>query len=290
MDWSALPPLNALRAFAAVAELRSLSRAGQALNVTHAAISQQIHNLETHLGVRLVMRKGRGMALTPHGVNLADTLHSSFADISMAAEAISKSEALRPLQVSMTQMFAVGFLMPKIASFCDAHPDIELKLDPTIKAVELTPGGVDIAIRYGTGNWPGLEAELLLPGCLTVVAAKSLIGDRILTSPTELIDYPILQELDSTEFSDWLDSQHVAPKPDRKVVHMPGNLLLDSLRRGDGIVATIPRFIEEDLKTGELIVLFDAPIPGIGYYIVTRPGIQRAPLQTFIKWLRTIGE
>ncbi len=288
MDWSALPPLNALRAFAAVAELRSLTRAGDALNVTHSAVRQQIQNLEAHLGLRLVSRKGRGMTLTEQGAALSVTLNAAFADISMAVEALSDAEAIRPLQVSMTQMFAVGILMPHLASFCDAHPDIELKLNPTIEAVELAPGGVDVAIRFGTGQWPGLQTEMLMPCCLTVVAAKSLIGDRVFTDPTELVDYPLLQELDSDEFADWLDSQGVAPTPKRKVVHMPGNLLLDALRRGDGIVATVPQFIEADLEGGNLVILFDDPIPNIGYYIVTRPGIQRAPLQTFIRWLKTV--
>lgn len=288
MDWSNLPPLNALRAFSAVAEHQSLTKAGNALNVTHAAVSQQIRNLEKHLGAQLVQRNGRGVALTPQGLELADTLQQSFADIAMSVETLSASNIIRPLQISMTPMFASGFLLPRLASFSAAHPDIELMLDPQIATVDLNPGGTDMAIRFGTGNWPGLEAELLMPGCLTVVAAKSLIGTQKLTNPAQLLDYPILQELASTEFADWLESRGVPAEAKRNVIHMPGNMLLDGLRRGDGICATVPIFIHDELKSGDLVILFEDPIPNIGYYIVTRPGVQRPPLRSFINWLVTI--
>ncbi|SLN29882.1 HTH-type transcriptional activator AmpR [Roseovarius litorisediminis] len=290
MKWADLPPLNALRAFAAVAETLNLSHAAKVLNVTHPAISRQIRNLEEHLGTQLVLRKGRGVTLTSQGAALAVTLNASFANISSAIEALGKAEASRSLQVSMTPMFATGFLMPRITEFCTRHPEIELMLNPQIEVVELAPGGIDMTIRYGTGKWKGLQSELLFLGCLTVVASRSLIGKRKITEPSELLEYPLLQEFGSEEFANWFEKRGVDKTIRRNVVHMPGNMLLEGARHGDGIVATVPRFIESELRSGELVELFRDPIPGIGYYIVTRPGVRRKPLQDFITWLHAISK
>ena len=238
MDWLDIPPLNALRAFAAVAETRSLTKAAEALNVTRPAISQQIRNLESHLNEPLLVRGRRGVILTSRGETLA-------------------------------------------------HPGIELMLNPTCEFIDPTPGGIDMAIRYGTGDWPGVESELLFVGCFAVVAATSLIGDREFTEPSQIMDYPLLLELGYKEFTDWMTAQGLNVAEHENVTRMPGNLLLDGLRRGEGIVATVPRFIEHDIKAGRVRVLF-TDRENAGYYLLTRLGVQRPPLRTFIRWLKSI--
>lgn len=285
MNWRKLPSLTSLRAFAAAAEHRNLTRAAEALNVTHSAVSQQIRALERNLEIRLVTRNQHGISLTSQGEFLSDGLLKAFASIAALTENLSEAEAARPLLVSVTPMFASAFLMPRLSAFIEAHPEIELNLDSTIEAVDLKPGGVDMAIRYGTGQWPGLESRLLLPGCLTVVASRELIGNRVFTSPAEIMDYPLLQEHSSVEFDLWLEKVGVSPRLKRKVVRMPGNMLLDGIRRGDGIGATVPAFIAEELRTGRLVALFDDPIPGIGYYLVTLSGTGRSTLKLFSRWL-----
>lgn len=124
MNWSKLPPLNALRAFAATAELRSLSRAAEALNVTRPAISQQIRALEAHFGARLLLRQRRGVALTAQGHALAKTLLAAFSEIAAAAERLSEAETVRELHVTTTPMFASSFLVPKLAAFREEHPGV----------------------------------------------------------------------------------------------------------------------------------------------------------------------
>jgi len=289
MNWRNLAPLTALRAFAVAAEHRSLTKAGAALNVTHAAISQQIRILERHIGTSLVTRNRRGITLTPQGEYLAQGLRRAFTDINLLVETLTAADAARPILVSATPMFASAVLMPRLASFMAAHTDIELNLQSTIEAVELAPGGVDMAIRYGTGAWQNLETELLLPGCLTVVAARKLVGERVFSEPGELLEYPLLQEHASVEFDLWLEKVGVPASAKRKAVRVPGNMLLDGIRRGDGIGATVRAFIADELKSGELVALFDDPIADIGYYIVTLPGAQRPPLRTFIRWLKGVA-
>ncbi len=286
MKWRNLPPLTALRAFAATAEHRNVSHAAAALNVTHSAVSQQIRHLEQHLGVRLIIRNRRGITLTQQGEYLAQGLAPAFAAMADLTEALGQAEAARPLLVSVTPMFASAFLVPRLADFMQTHPEVELNLDSTIEAVALDAGGVDMAIRYGTGDWPGLEVELLLPGCLTVVAVPELANRVPIRAPVDLLQLPILQEHASIEFDSWLRKVGVPDDLPRKVVRLPGNMLLDGVRRGDGIGATAPPFIVDDLRSGALVPLFDDPIPGVGYYLVTRKGPQRTALKTFVHWLK----
>lgn len=160
MNFGALPPLTSLKAFAAVAETGSLSAAGRMLNVTHVAVGQQIRSLEDHLGHSLVVREGRGVVLTEEGRLLAQGVRQAFVQLQDTVEALSKSAAGRPLHITMTPAFAVSWLMPRISEFRREHPDLELMLNPTAAVVEMQPGGVDVAIRFGNGKWPGLDAEM----------------------------------------------------------------------------------------------------------------------------------
>ena len=148
MDWSKLPSLNSLRAFAAVAETESYSKAGTQLNVTHAAVSQQVKSLETYLGVPLVVRDGRGITLTAEGKALARDLDIGFAAIRNGIDSLTGADALRPVQVTMSPAFAVKWLMPRIVDFQCRYPDITLLLNPTGYFVDMKPGGMDVAIRY----------------------------------------------------------------------------------------------------------------------------------------------
>lgn len=286
VDWHTLPSLNALRAFAALAETGSFTAAGDALNVSHAAVSQQVRGLEDRLGTRLVRREGRGVRLTADGERLAASLETAFLGIRRAVDELTGADATRPLQVTMTPSFAVSWLMPRISEFRHRHPDVELMLNPTAEVVELAPGGVDVAIRFGSGGWPGLDAELLLDTSFVVVAARALLGDRDITRPEETLDFPWLQELGTDEISLWLRRQGVVTPKTENVTHLPGYMVLEGLRAGEGITATARAFVERDVAEGRLVVLFEDPRPGTGYFIVTRPGVMRPPLKAFVAWLR----
>ncbi|MTH97549.1 LysR family transcriptional regulator [Roseibium sp. RKSG952] len=288
MKWRDIPSLSSLRAFCAVAQTRSYSTAGRALNVTHAAVSQQVRALESHFGFPLVVREGRGIALTPEGQILFEGVHEGFARILSSVEQLSDDREARPLNVTATPTFAVSWLMPRISEFRMMHPDIELMLNTTAEVVSLEPGGVDLAIRYGGGEWPGLDAELLLKTNYVVVGATSLVGDVEVREPEDLLQFPWLQEAGTNEIAMWLEKQGVIPTGKLSVSHLPGYMVLDGLRRGDGICAASREFVAGELEAGHLKVLFeDLRGEGSGYYIVTRPGVQRAPVKTFVSWLRS---
>ncbi len=286
MDWQTLPSLNSLRAFAAVAEHHGFSQAGRALNVSHAAVSQQVRALEQRLGTGLVLREGRGLALTPAGARLARSLDTAFGEIALAVDALTGADAERPLQITCTPSFAASWLMPRIADFRQRHPEVELMINPTPALVDLTPGGVDVALRYGTGDWPGLAVEPIFPSDIAVVASRARVGDRRIDDPAALLDYPWFQESGTSEVSTWLKTHGVTPDRRVAMTHLPGHLALEATRRGEGISAVASVFVADDVAAGRLIVLFQDSQPGAGYHIVTRGGVMRAPLKAFVAWLR----
>lgn len=285
MDWSDLPSLNALRAFAAVAQEGSFSQAGTALNVSHAAVSQQIKALEARLGVTLVVREGRGIALTAEGEALARDLARGFAAILEGVEALTGVDTTRPVQVTMSPAFAVSWLMPRIMDFQHQHPGITLMLNPTGEVMGLTPGGIDMAIRFGDGRWPGMDVTPLLLPDMVVVAARELIGTREIADPAILVDLPWLQELGTDEIAQWMGRQGITPKGPLMITHMPGNLIMEAVRRGDGLTYTARCFVDKEVRSGQLVELSSENDTG-GYYIVTRPGVLRAPVRAFVSWLK----
>ncbi len=285
MNWRNLPPLSALRAFAAFAETRNIVAAGEALGVSHAAISQQLRGLEGHLDVPLLDRSGRSLELTSAGQRLAQALQSGFSGMIDAVEEITGQLEARPIHVSVTPTFAASWLMPRLSKFRAAHPDVDLMIDPSANVVALGADGIDIAIRYGSGPWPGTESEMLLQSPMVVVAAPSLVGERPITDLNELADFPWLEEFGTSESTRWFRRFGVQGMA-RGLMQVPGNLMLDGARDGQGVAVTVREFVARDIAAGRLRVLHTEETPDSGYHIVTRPGVLRKSVKDFVSWLR----
>lgn len=285
MDWRKLPSLNALKAFSALAEAGSYSRAGEFLNVTHAAVMQQVKALETHFGQQLVSRSGRKTELTEEGQNLARELRVGFRRILDGVETLTDVQNTRPIQVTMSPAFAVSWLMPRIADFQSRHPDVMLLLNPSGRLIDLVPGGMDVAIRYSRIENLPEGADVLIKVDLVVVGTPAVVESVAISGPGDLIHLPWLQELGTSEVAEWLARRGV--KLDRPIMisHMPGNLILDTVKRGDGITYTVRQWIEEDLRSGDLVALFPEVQVG-AFYIHTLTGEQRRSVKVFIKWLK----
>jgi len=285
MDWSGLPSFASLRAFAALAETGSYSQAGRSLNVTHSAVVQQVRSLEEWMGVALVVREGRKVKLTPEGESLARDLALGFTAIRRGIETLTHADSQRPVQISMSPAFAVSWLMPRLLDFQRRHPDIMLLLNPTAELVELKPGGIDVAIRYADRRRAKESDEIVLLADMVVVAAPSLLVGRRITEAAHLAGLPWLQELGTNEVADWMARRGVRPDRPLMISHMPGNLIMEAVRRGDGITYTARPFVDGEIRAGRLIEIFSEPEFGI-YHIRTRPGVLRHPVKVFIQWLK----
>lgn len=286
MDWLRMPSLPALRAFAALAQSGSVSRAGALLNVTHAAISQQIRQLEGHMGTPLVARQGRGVMLTPEGTQLAQVLLPALETIYQKVEEMTDGDETRPLQVAAAPLFTINWLMPRLDAFRQQHPDIEVLLNPTSEQVDLRPAGIDMAIRYGAGTWPALEATLLLPSDLVLVGAPEAVAGRDITGPADLVDLNWLQETGANETAIWLDVHGITAAKGPKITSLPGAQLMDALLDGEGIALISRAMVRRALDEGKLQILFTTDNETLGYYTVSRPGVQRKALSTFSTWLQ----
>lgn len=283
-----LPSFTALRAFEAAARTGSFSAAGRELNVTHAAVAQQVRALESELDVPLAYREGRGLALTGEGAKLAQALTDSFKAIGTALSEITSEEEDRPLRLTITPSFASKWLMPRLGKFWRLHPEIALTLDPDDRLRDLNREGFDLAIRYGKGGWPGAEAEMFLPTEDVIVAAPSLVGNRDRLSIEEMQDMPWITEAGWPEQMAWLRS--IGIDPDRlDATEMPTEELANlAAREGLGLFVELTALAAADLKAGRLRTVYTPPREGdVGYWIVTRQGPRKPALKTFIRWLKS---
>src|SRR6202043_3010005 len=174
-----LPPLSALRAFEAAARLKSFSRAADELSVTPAAISHQIHALEQDLGVSLFRRLNRPVELTASARVLLPGLTDAFAGIQASVRRLRAHNDTGTLTVTASPSFAAKWLVLRLHRFQEQCPQIDVRISATDDVVDLSKGDFDIAIRYGTGNYPGLAIELLLknevfPACSPQLLAAGL--------------------------------------------------------------------------------------------------------------------
>lgn len=286
IDWRDLPPLSALRAFAAVAELGGFSQAARALNVTHAAVAQQVRALEGMLDTPLVARDGRGMALTAEGQQLAQSLGDGFGTIAAGVAALKAGGSDRPVRITLTASFATQWLMPRLKDFWDQHPDIALSLHPDPRVSDLKRDGMDLGIRYGNGDWPGVASRFLAPARMAIAAAPALLDGRTTLTLPEMQDMEWILARDWPEQENYLSSLGLDPAALSRTDFVNEELSLAAARQGLGLVVESLALMEDDLEEGRLILLHDSKDHLPAYFIVTAPGPQRAATRAFIKWLQ----
>lgn len=287
MDWRDIPSLAALRAFEAAARAGSFSAAARELNVTHAAIAQHVRALEARLGTSLLVRAGRGVMMTDAGRILADALAEGFAHIAGGVRAVTEDVAGRPLAITVTPSFAERWLMPRLAGFWAAHPEIQVSVSPSAAMVDLRREGFELGIRYGRGGWPGLESEQLIETDYTVVAAPSLLNGWMPDGLDDLRDLPWLFELFHLEARRWVAAHGLDLQACMVKEVATFGMLLPALRAGAGVAVVPSALITDDIASGQLIAVWRERHPGLGYHIIYPPGVLSARARLFRKWLRT---
>ena len=287
INWRSLPSLTALRAFAATAEAHGFSQAARALNVTHTAVAQQVRALEQELGHPLVQRDGRGVSLTPEGEQLYAALSEGFAALQRGVEALRDGAVDRPVKVTLTASFAAQWLMPRLKDFWDRHPDIGLSLHPEPRIVDLHREGMDLGIRYGNGDWPGVEATYLAPARLVVAGAPSLLGGRTTLTAEEMrgIDWVLARNW--PEQDSFLRQLGLEPQMLSRTDVSGEELAIEAARQGLGLVVESEALVEAEVREGRLRVVQESRARLPAYFMVTLPGPQRAAARAFLKWLKS---
>jgi LysR family glycine cleavage system transcriptional activator len=287
-----LPSLNGLRAFEASARHLSFTLAAAELNVTQAAISHQIKRLEEQLNVQLFVRRNRALLLTRAAQDYLPAVRAAFDDLRRATERLVRPERQRVLTVSTMSSLAAKWLVPRLTPFHEAHPDIEVRLSTTMREVDFRTEGIDLGIRYGKGEWPGLRSHWLMRDSWFPVCSPALLtGDRPLRSPADLAGHTLIHVEHYREaWALWLEA---AGGPVELAVRrgLTFDLVMVALQAaidGAGVALAGTSFVEIDLAAGRLVAPFELALPHEegGFYIVAPEETADQPaIATFRDWL-----
>ena len=278
-------PLNALRAFEVSARHLSFTRAAIELNVTQTAVSAQVKNLEDRLGTPLFRRLPRGLALTDEGQALLPMLAESFRRIGAVLGQFRGGRYREPLTVAAVGTFAVGWLMPRLAAFHEAHPFIDLRLLTNNNRVDLAGEGLDYAIRFGDGAWHGTEADALLEAPLSPVCAPALA--RRLREPADLLGETLLRSYRSDEWALWFAA---AGMPADAVLRGPvfdsSLTMAAAAMQGAGVALLPVAMVAGDLRQERLVQPFAVEVPTGRYWLTRLKSRAMTPtMEAFRAWL-----
>ena len=262
-----LPPLNGLRAFEAAARHLSFARAAEELAVTPAAISQQVRALEDHAGVKLFRRRTRAVELTEAGRAALPAVAGGLDALAEGYATLRKHEETGPITISVAPSFGAKWLVPRVEAFHAAHPDFEIRIDATEKIVDLQRADVDLAIRYGSGDYPGLASERLISEAAFPVCSPALLdGPHPLRRPEDLAHHTLLhvqwrmQGATSPNWRMWLRAAGLG-----HIDHERGpRFSIDSLAMqtaidGHGVALAMHSLVAPDLAAGRLVMPFGPP-------------------------------
>jgi LysR family transcriptional regulator, glycine cleavage system transcriptional activator len=270
-----LPSLNALRAFEASARHLSFKEAGRELHVTPGAISQQIKGLEEELGVPLFQRLTRSIVLTAEGQALRPKVVQAFQLLAAAVEGVRPAERPAFLTVSTFPSFAAKWLVPRLGRFSALHPGIDVRISSTPGLVDFHREAVDLAVRQGKGDWPGLRSVLLFNAELFPVASPALVdGPHPLREPADLRHHVLLHSnRGDAEWRLWLGAQSVpGVDPSRGPRFSDDALALEAAIEGQGVAISRDILVAGDLAAGRLVRPFAQSLPDLfGCYVVCPP-------------------
>jgi LysR family glycine cleavage system transcriptional activator len=285
-----LPSLPALRLFEAAARHLSFTKAARELNVTQAAVSHQVRALEEQLGVKLFRRSTRRLGLTREGQRLQPAASEAFQILGRALAEIGRGEHL--LSITTTPSFGARWLAPRLGRFAERHREIELSIRHTQAVLDLAREGLDLAIRWGKGRWPGVESELIGPASRIVVATPRYVRRLKLKEPRDIDRAALLHDETREDWTEWLLVAGLEPALARRgMVFDDENALMQAALNGQGLALAARSIAADDLQAGRLVSPFDLALAeGYGYYLVYEAGaLERPKVAAFRAFLKEEG-
>jgi LysR family glycine cleavage system transcriptional activator len=287
-----LPAFPSLRAFEATARLGSVTRAAAELGVSQPAVSQQLRQLETMLERSLLRRVAGGIVLTAAGELYAARLRRAFDELQGATEELLATGAdARVLTLSLLATFAQRWLIPRLAGFQRAHPDLEVRLLTTSRLVDLAREDVDLSIRAGSGRWPGCRADFLIENQIFPVASPALLARRPVHRPGDLAGQVLLRveaEPRDRDWQRWLAAAGVpALEPRGWLTFASSSHALEAAIAGLGVAIGHTPFVIDGLAAGRLVAPLALEVGGDGdfYLVAARAKAERRKIAQFRGWL-----
>ena len=284
-----LPPLNALRSFEAAARLGGFSLAADELHVTHGAASRAIRHLEDELGLKLFMRATRKVTLTPAGETYAIAIRDALDRLAAATLSITQDQSTGVLTISTMDSFAAKWLVPRLFRFRQAHPDIDVRLGTSDKLADFVTDGIDVAIRFGRGRYPGLTAEMLLQeNVFPVCSPRLLEGAHALREPADLRHHTLIHDDAEINWEIWLRTAGVEGVDARRgPIYMTSANAIQAAILGEGVALGRSALVADDLAAGRLVRPFGLSLPAEAAYYVVYPvrALERPKVKAFRDWV-----
>lgn len=277
-------PLNALRAFEAAARHLSFTNAAIELCVTPAALSHQVKGLEERLGMLLFRRLPRGLSLTDEGQMLLPVLRDSFDRIADALGRFEGGMMREVLSVGAVGTFAVGWLLPRLPRFHEAHAFVDLRLSTNNNRVDIAAEGLDYAIRFGDGAWHGTDAVLLFEAPLTPLCSPSIAAG--LQSPSDLARETLLRSYRSEDWPDWCRAAGMTAPTISGPVFDSSWVMIEAALQGAGVALVPASMFARELREGRLVRPFAQEAITGGYWLTRLKSKQRTEaMRSFERWI-----
>lgn len=284
-----LPPLNSIRAFEAAARHLSFTRAADELSVTQAAVSHQVKKLEEHLRVPLFERRNRTLELTAEAQRYLPDVRRALDLLHEATRRLTASETPETFTVTALPSLTSRWLLPRLGRFFKANPEINLRLAPSEHLVDFERDGVDVAIRYGRGNYPGMHSEWLMSEDLFPVCSPVLLeGEHPLDSPQQLVHHTLLHDDHIADWRTWLLAANIDDVDARRGPFISdSSMLLQAAIDGQGVALARGILAADELAAGRLVQPFAFTLPSVyAYYLVYPEGGAAHPaLKVFRDWV-----
>jgi putative choline sulfate-utilization transcription factor len=289
-----LPPLDTLVAFEAAARLLSFTAAARELSVTQAAISQQIRNLESNLGIRLFARSHRAVQLTQAGRNYQHSVYMALTHLADATKEVRTQPRGARLAVAADQSFASMWLMPRLPRFQQAHPQISVRLVASDDVADCLAGGIQVAIVHGHGEWHGFHLERLFAEEVFPVCSPGFLAENAgIASPADLAE-TVLLDLEDDHWNwmtwrIWLTENGVSLPAGRRPLQINNYpLVIEAAKNGQGVALGWRYLVDHELSRGQLVRPIEASLEtALGYYLVWPANeMLRPEAEAFCDWIR----
>lgn len=283
-----LPPLNGVKSFEAAARSESFTRAAEELNVTQGAVSHQVKALEDTLGLKLFHRERQRLILTEAGRDYLIVVRDALDQIAVGTERLLRRQESGTLTVSTSPDFAAKWLVNRLSRFAEKHSDVDLRIAATTHYVDFARDDVDIAIRHGDGNWPGLDVQRLYAERLFPVCSPKLVAGRNrITRAADLLKFPLLRLEDARNWTRLFEAAGVKARVGPGPVLNRASMLLDAAIDGQGVALARTALAAWDLINGRLVRPVDVSLRVANtYWIVCPKAVSSIPkIATFRNWV-----
>lgn len=292
-----IPGLQSLKAFEASARHLNFTRAAAELNVTPAAVSHQIKELEEAVGVPLFQRTSRHMQLTRQGQILKPAIADALEGLTRALQKLRQVENPTQVRVTASPSIAAKWLVPRIDRFLEEMPGADVRIDVSSEPLDFDREDIDVAIRFGDGVYPGLMVEKLFHDTLFPVCSPELLkGAKPLREPRDLLQFTLIHldwEAQGAVWPNWrmwMLAAGVKDFNDTRGLHFSQtSLAVQAAVDGHGVALGDSTLVADDLASGRLVKPFELSLRSpaqFAYHLITRKETAERPMtKAFRNWI-----